>query len=723
MANLRAHFQNEELNQLGRLKKTLQENPSLSAKLFLRGLAASGSNALRNLQLFTGRIVGRARHRKHPNPTLSTDDIDHLTNSTAFRKARDQRATADIQCSIVIPVFNKAEFTFQCLRSLLDEIDFNRNEVIVVDNASSDNTALMLSRFGELVTVIRNEENRGFVDACNQGAAAAARGKYLVFLNNDTEVLPGWLNHLVETIESDSAAGAVGSMLIYPEGTIQEAGGIVWNNGEAHHYGWGNLPDDRRYNFAREVDYCSAASLLIRRGLFERLGGFDRRFAPAYYEDVDLCFGVRALGYRVIYQPLSRILHYEGATAGSDVTTGVKHFQIINRQKFVEKWHETLDRDHLPPHPKFVADASHRDRNRPRVIVFDERVPSPDRDAGSLRMFLILKTIARWAHVIFVPYSRPQSIDYERALWKEGIETADATDYRQVLKHANVKAAIVSRPSMASTFIRRIRRANPEAGIVFDMVDTHFLRCQREYEISGNEAVLAESNRYKKLETTLAQQSDIVWSASDEDRQVMQLLVPNKRIDVVPTIHELRDISGSFESREDLLFIGNLAHRPNEDAVVFFVREIFPLLRERLPGIAMDIIGDFSSPAIMACDSADIHIRGYIQDVAPYLRDRRVFVAPLRFGAGIKGKIGEAMAHGIPVVTTTIGAEGFGLTHELDVMIANEPADFAAAVARLYSDQDLWERVAHNGRLRIEKYFTPEVVAETISRSLLELIE
>ncbi len=365
--------------------------------------------------------------------------------------------------------------------------------------------------------------------------------------------------------------------------------------------------------------------------------------------------------------------------------------------------------------------SSRANPDQPRIIVFDERVPSPDRDAGSLRMLMILKELAKWSHVIFVPFNRPQSLDYERALWKEGIETADAVDYRQLLKQKNVSTAIVSRPSMGTVFIRRIRRLSPGVKIVFDMVDTHFLRFQREYEISGEAAALAEATRYRKIEKELAETSDLVWCASGEDKQVMQREVPNRRIEVVPTIHELRDSGKPFEDRADLLFIGNLAHNPNEDAVRFFMREVYPQLRRLLPNVRLDVIGDNPSPAIAAYDSEEVRIRGYVPDVEPYLRDARVFIAPLRFGAGIKGKVGEAMAHSIPVVTTSIGAEGFGLTHEFDVMIADDPASFASAINQLYTQRELWERVARNSRLRIEEHFTPEVIAETINSSIREL--
>jgi glycosyltransferase involved in cell wall biosynthesis len=380
------------------------------------------------------------------------------------------------------------------------------------------------------------------------------------------------------------------------------------------------------------------------------------------------------------------------------------------------------EHEHLPKDLRQVREAKGRKRDWPRIVVFDERIPSPDRDAGSLRMFLILKTLAVWCQVVFVPFNRPQSVEYESALWKEGIETADAVDYRRLLKDKNVVAAIVSRPSMAEVFIRRIRRANPRVKIVFDTVDLYFVRFQREYEISGDLRTLAKSKRYRRLEQHFGQASDLVWCASAEDKEVMMREVPETRIELVPTIHELRDPGEGFTARQHLLFIGNLAHRPNEDAVLFFMQEVYPRIRQLLPDVRLDIIGDNPSPEIKAYESDQVRIRGYVPDVEPYLQTRRVFVAPLRFGAGIKGKVGEAMAHGIPVVTTTIGAEGFGVTHGVDVMIADDPESFAKAVAQLYSQRELWETIARNARLRIEKDFTPAVIAETINSSLRGLM-
>ena len=396
---------------LRRLDDKLRNNLSVSSKLFLRRVFAAFAKAVgpvAKLPAYLARTaanfaagrfetgpsqVSKADRYRLETLAVVPDDYELVENLLAEKKPAHEQTADAVQTSIIMPVFNKAEFTFQCLSSLIQEVDFSRTEVIVIDNASTDNTEPVLFRFDDFVRVIKNERNSGFLDACNQGAAMA-RGKYLLFLHNDTKVLPGWLSRLVETIEASPANGAVGSMFLNVDGSIQKAGGIVWKNGEVEQYGWNASPDDRRFNFAREVDYCSAASLLIRRSLFEKLGGFDRRFVPTYYEDIDLCFGVRSLGYKVVYQPMSRVVHYEGATAREDTTKGLKRFQIINREKFVEKWKDLLEREHLAKDLKRLEDASNRNRDRPRIVVFDERIPSPDRDAGSGRMFMILKIMA-----------------------------------------------------------------------------------------------------------------------------------------------------------------------------------------------------------------------------------------------------------------------------------------------------------------------------------------
>src|ERR1041384_3481993 len=178
-----------------------------------------------------------------------------------------------------------------------------------------------------------------------------------------------------------------------------------------------------------------------------------------------------------------------------------------------------LSTSHQDIHPPYGA---RENEKRPAILVCDERIPSPDRDAGSLRMYMILKTLAQWTHVVFLPFNRPQGIEYERALWNIGVETGDIVEYRRLLKNRDFTAAILSRPSVGEAMLARIRRSAPGTKIIFDPVDTHFQRLAREYRISGNKKTLKESERYRKLESRLARESDLVWCAATEDKHLMQ---------------------------------------------------------------------------------------------------------------------------------------------------------------------------------------------------------
>jgi GT2 family glycosyltransferase len=725
------------------MKKWLQENLPLPAKLLFKQLLVTMVGACVKLVAFAydsgARLLAlAAKHgldinkawnitRRPQTPAASLQaaqfsarDFLFLTDALSGARARgDGSEQRQPRTSIIIPVFDKVESTFQCLRSLLREIDFDETEVIVVDNASTDETARLLAHFRGFVGVIHNEENRGFLDACNQGAASA-RGEHLVFLRNDAVVLPGWLSHLRETIEGNEAVGAVGSMLLYEDGRVHEAGAGVWRNGVASHYGGGS-PDDRRYNFAREVDYCSGASLLVRRELFEQLGGFDRRYAPTGYEDVDICFGVRSLGYRVVCQPMSRVVLQPDAMAERDAAAdNFKRYQAINRAKFVEKWREVLEREHLPEDHAGTVEASRR-THAPLVIVFDERVPTPDRDAGSARMMFILKSLARSCRPVFVPLNRPHGIEYERLLWKEGIETAHIVDYHRLMRERKFEAAVLSRPLVADGLINSLRQINPSLKIVFDMVDAYFIRLEREHRVTRDERLAEEARRYREIELRLVRASNLVWCASSADKQAVAHEAPEVRIEIIPTTHPLHARRENFATRQHLLFLGNLAHRPNADAVHHFVRDIFPQVKAVLPGVKLYVVGDNVTPEVAACASGDVLVLGYVPDVEPLFRKCRLMVVPLRYGAGIKGKLGESLSYGLPVVTTSTGAEGFGITDGIEALIADEPQEFASAVVRAYLEEDLWRRLAEHGYRHVEKHFTPEVIAEVVNASVREL--
>jgi glycosyltransferase involved in cell wall biosynthesis/GT2 family glycosyltransferase len=632
--------------------------------------------------------------------------------------------------SVIVPVVGDAESTFRCLRSLAREVDLDDAEVIIVNTSPDELTRELLSHFRGLVRVIEHEPagddsaatNRDFndlwkrfIEACND-AAAGARGRNLVFLGGDASAGRGWLRELTETLERDERAGAAGSVHLDARGRVREAGRVVWSDGEASVYGRGGSPEDRRLAFAREVDYCSAASLAVRRELFEKLGGFDARYSSADYAAADLCMGVRGLGYKVVCQPASRV------TRSGDARGVSERERAADREKFRDKWRAALAREHVARGDSQTAQAE-RAANRKwatQVAVFDDCVPAPDRDAGSARMLHILRALSEWSHVVLITVSKQSRPLYERALWREGVETAPAPAFLRLIRERRFRAAVLSRPHVAAGLYDSIRRASPRTRLVFDMVDAHSLRLSREHELTGDAHVAQEVERYRKTESRLARECDMVWCASSADEEFMRRLTPGVVTTVVPTIHPRRGRGMPFGGREHILFVGNFLHRPNVDAVHFYAREVLPRVRESLPGAELLLVGD-NAPEEFA-EYAGVRVLGHVPDIEPVLARARVSAAPLRFGAGINGKIGEALAHGLPVVTTNVGAAGLGLRDGEEALIADSPEDLAAATVRLYTDAALWRKLSDRGYEHVERHFSPRVVRKVVNDSVRSLL-
>src|SRR5574337_607085 len=244
------------------------------------------------------------------------------------------------QVSVVITMHGELAHTLACLRSLARHGAQVPFEVIVVDDASPDASAATLAQIGGL-RLLRNAANLGFIGSCNAGAAAA-RGEFLLFLNNDTQVSSGWLDALLRCFAERPDCGIAGSRLVYPDGRLQEAGGIVFADGSCWNYGRFESRDAPAFGYRRQVDYASGAALLIRSALFRQLDGFDERYAPGYYEDTDLAFAVRLLGLNVYYEPASLVVHCEGISAGTDPARGMKRHQATNQAKFTGKWRTDL---------------------------------------------------------------------------------------------------------------------------------------------------------------------------------------------------------------------------------------------------------------------------------------------------------------------------------------------------------------------------------------------
>jgi GT2 family glycosyltransferase/glycosyltransferase involved in cell wall biosynthesis len=667
--------------------------------------------------------------KTEPATSAATLPFAEVTSGNGFRASEHAEAVLPpapkpiefplfdkIEVSIIIPVFNQFHFTQACLASLREHRGSHAIEVIVVDDGSSDETADFVPRIKGIV-YLRNETNAGFVSSCNRGAAKA-RGEYLLFLNNDTTVKPGWLNALLETFQLEPRAGLVGSKLLFPDGRLQEAGGIIWRDGSGWNRGKFCDPENPEYNFLREVDYCSAACVMVPRSLFQSVGGFDRKFAPAYYEDADLAFKLQHAGFKILYQPLSEIIHYEGATGGTDLSTGTKKYQEINRTAFLNVWADVLAEK---PANGDLASYQQLAPGQKRILVIDHYLPMPDRDAGSLRMFHILHILHQLGHwVTFVPDNMADIPPYADELQKRGVEVVyhpyikSVRDYLEKEGH-KFDVVILSRCDFAKKHIADVRLHAPQSRIIFDTVDLHFLRTDREAQIRSDPEIRQKARENEQLEYDLIDQADETWVVSGVEQKLLREKRPDKSIEIVPTIVDVPGSNTPFSLRRDFLFIGGFQHTPNGDAVIFFLEKIYPLVREHLSDVKFYIIGDKVPPEVVALATDNIIVTGLQPDVRPFFESVKLSVAPLRYGAGIKGKINQSLGFGVPVVATSLAVEGMALTDHEDILIADEPKDFAHALVELYESEQLWNRLSANGIKETKAHYSVSAVRKRLS--------
>ena len=627
--------------------------------------------------------------------------------------------------SIIIPCYNQVAYTYACLRSILEHTKDVSYEVIIADDVSTDATA-RLGQYVEGLVICRNKTNQGFLKNCNN-AAKKARGKYLFFLNNDTQVTEGWLSALVDLADSDPTIGIAGSKLVYPDGRLQEAGGIIWSDASGWNYGRLDDPEKPEYNYVKEVDYISGAAILIPRKLWEQIGGFDERFAPAYYEDTDLAFEVRKAGYRVVYQPRSKVVHFEGISNGTDVNgTGLKRYQVENAKKFKEKWAEELKSQCVNDGNPNPFRARERSQGKKIILVVDHYVPTFDKDAGSKATYLYMKMFQKKGFVVkFLGDNFLHEEPYTTALEQLGIEVLYGDWYAAGIwdwlkKNGNeIAVAYLNRPHIATKYVDFIKDYTKIKVIYFGH-DLHFLRLSREYELDGKIETKREADYWKSMEFSMMYKADMSYYPSFVEIDVIHSIDASIRakaisLYVYDTFKE--KLNEDFEKREGLLFVGGFAHPPNADAVLWFAREIFPAIRGELPDVNFYVVGSKVTDEIKALEQPGngIVIKGFVSDeeLERLYATCRVVVVPLRYGAGVKGKVLEALYNGAPVITTSIGAEGIPFVDQA-LKIEDTAQGFAAATTALYQDPEACRRMSRDTQEYMKKYFSLDSAWETI---------
>ncbi len=638
-----------------------------------------------------------------------TSEIDNKPAIHSLTFSREEQP----EVSIIIPLYNQYAYTQACLLSLQKATNQTLFEIILVDDCSTDKTSELLQSCNG-ITALRNTENLGFIGSCSHGAEHA-RGKYLLFLNNDTEVTDYWLDRLVTTYTEFPKAGIVGSRLVYPDGSLQESGGIIFSDASGWNYGRNGNADDPRYQFAREVDYVSGAALMIPASLFAEFGGFDDHYAPAYYEDTDLAFKCRKAGYQVLVQPRSTVIHFEGISAGTDLNQGMKKYQLVNHKKFQQRWADQLKLQPAPitdPDDSSTVRAAAEHYRQKKLLLIDACTPQPDQDSGSVRIINLMRIYRDLGYqVSFFPDNRQWDGKYSQTLQSLGVEVLYGEWIKSLPEFFSQRGktfdtVIVSRHYVAENYLNFIKEYMPQAKFIFDTVDLHYLREQRQAELEQDPALHRAAARSRRAELKIINQADTTLVVSPFEQSILANDAPQARVDVVSNIHPIHGCRKSFSERQNIFFIGGYQHPPNVDSAIWLAKDIWPLIHKQLPGVNCFLLGSKAPKVVQELSGDGLIFRGFVEELEPWLDNCRIALAPLRYGAGVKGKVNMSMSFGQPVVASNIAVEGMHAENGREVLVADDAETFAAEVVRLYQDEALWNKLSENGLKNVERHFS-----------------
>ena len=626
--------------------------------------------------------------------------------------------------SIILVLYNKAELTLKCLRSLIAVANNPKCscEIIVVDNASQDKTRQLLDQISGIIR-INNNENLHFLTAVNQ-ASKVAKGNYLLLLNNDAQILPGSLSSAINTYCSDKNIGAVGGKIVLLDGTLQEAGSIIWRDGSCLGYGRGDNPFDYSYMFQRDVNYCSGAFLLTERNLFLEMGGFDEDYKPAYYEETDYCLRLWERGKRVVYEPNAVIMHFEFGSAQS--TQAAIELQKAHQLVFTQKHSLQLANYHFPPSSDNILLARTHFNSSYRVLFIDDRVPHAFLGSGFPRSRDILNALVSLNHcVTFYPLTFPEEswqeiyqdipkvveVVINKGIW--GIEEflqSRAQFYDLIF---------VSRPhnmEILNPILERHPQWFEKTRIIYDAEAIYGLREVSQRKLQGKNVSQDEIELLVKAETKLATKANAIVTVSEEERKYFTNLgfpsvyTLGHTVDVEPTPKK-------FEERTGIVFVGAIhdINSPNADSVFWFVEKILPQLQEKLgKDLIFQVVGFNECQEIWDLQNDSLQVLGKVESLQEIYNEARIFVAPTRFAAGIPFKVHHAAAYGLPVVTTSILASQLGWVDRKEILVGDDAPTLADKCIEVYTNQKLWETLRNSALSKIKSECSREGFIQTV---------
>lgn len=617
-----------------------------------------------------------------------------------------------LAATVVIAATAPFETLHRCLVALHEAGVDRSAEIVLLDDGGAGGSAALLPTVARNLRYVRIYGGTGLIEARNE-AARASRAPLVLFLAPQARVLPGFLDEIEATFAREPDAGAVGGRLVREDGLIEHALLVASEERgvtDPAHLAPFDAPEHR---FMRRADALSGQAFAVRREVLLGVGALSPLYTRFGYAAVDLCARLRAAGWQVLYQPLAIAAwpsHGAPDTDGDPPDLRLPDEEALRLRARLE--HEGWPTDRASS--RFAGHA----------LVIDDGLPRPDRDAGSIATFeqmVLLRRLGWW--VTFCPV-HALTIDptATELLARNGIEVAGPPQYVSVTQYlqafgADLGLVQIYRYANVAMLLDRVRELAPEAKLIFATADLHFLREQRRAELAGK--TLPEAAREEELRCMLASDATIV--TNDHEYELLRRDVPPERLVLLRWIERPRPIVRPFADRHGLCFVGNYQHPPNLDGVEWFLREVFPRVRRQLPGVRLKLAGSGMPASLHELADEQVEILGWVADLADLFREVRLSVAPLRFGAGFKGKVATSLGYGVPVVGSSVSLEGTGLANGDGVLAADDADSFAAAVVRLHEDAALWQAQSARGVERVTALYSPEAALDIWRRMLMRL--
>jgi glycosyltransferase involved in cell wall biosynthesis len=607
------------------------------------------------------------------------------------------------------------EAAYRSVAALGFAYNTTRSEIIVVVEGDAAGAARLRERVSGIGIVEAASDGRA--QACNK-AAARAHGRYLALVNAPAEPAAFWLDELRLIFDLFDGVGLAGGKLVKANGRLQEAGGIVWASGNRQPVGANGNAEHPQANYVRQVDYVAAAATMIARDTWEAVGGLSEDFHDPQLATIDLAFKVRAGGRKVVYAPHAAVVAGQ-RDAGARPTTAP---QEGGRAAFKRKWADVYRTN--PPEKRSVREAMDGGISG-RILFIDQQVPRADVDAGSYAAIQEARLFQALGYkVALLPMNLTHLGVYTRALQRIGIEVLHApfaNSVEDVIKERGNEFDLVyiTRFQVARAVLPFVRRHNPRAKVIFNNADLHFLRELRTALAQKDAEMLRRSRMTRDQELEAMRQVDLTISYNEVEHAVIQSHnLDQTRLAKAPWVVSAATAVAPFAERKNVAFVGSFGHRPNLDAVRYFVSDVMPRLRRSLPGVAFDIYGSQIGADVQALASADVLVKGHVDSLAEVYGTTRVFVAPLVAGAGLKGKVLAAMSYGVPSVLSPAAAEGIGGQAGVQYLAAQSPQDWVDAIAALYEDEKAWKKVSANALEFVRAHYSFERGLETLRRAL-----